>query len=47
MSLKMNIDAAVHIDQIMLKELQKVGWVQYRISMYYEGKHFKSKVCIW
>ena len=35
MSLKMNIEAAVHIDQLLLKELQKIGWVQYRISLSY------------
>lgn len=31
----MNIEAAVHIDSIILKQLHKIGWVQYRISVYY------------
>lgn len=44
MSLKLSIESAVHIGSIILKQFHKIGWVQYRISVYYEGKNFKSKV---
>lgn len=44
MSLKMGIETAVHISHLHLKELHKVGLVQYRIALHYLVNNSGSKV---
>lgn len=38
MSLKMSVETAVNVSFLHLKELHKIGWVQYRIRLYYLPK---------
>lgn len=44
MSLKTGIEIAVHISYLHLKELHKIGWVQYRIAIHYSVKDSPQKV---
>lgn len=41
MSLKANIEVAVHVAYLDLKEFHKIGWVQYRMRMFYTLKDSK------
>jgi hypothetical protein len=41
MSLKINIETAINVGYLDLKEFHKIGWVQYRLRMFYIPKHSK------
>ena len=44
MSLKMEVETAVHIASLNLKEMRQPGWVKYCISLFYTPKNSDKKV---
>lgn len=46
MSLKIGIETAVHITNLQLKELNQIGYMQYRISLFFQIKNSQEKVVL-
>lgn len=43
MSLKVNLEVAINLHHLRMREFHQIGWVQYRMSLFYRvGTHKKE-----